>query len=659
MATRLAQRVLLLGWDAADWQLIQPLLDAGRMPHLERLITEGVMGNLATLQPILSPMLWTSMATGKPADQHGVHGCVEPRPDGLGVRPVASTSVRAHTLWRILTNHGLQSAVVGWHATHPAERVGGTAVSNYYQHAAGQEFDDWPLPSGVVAPETLRDIMHDLRVHPTDLSLDQLRFFVPEVAHLDQEQDQRLARLAQYLAECATVHAAGTYLAEHTSWDLLAIYFDTIDRLCHEFTVYRAPQRPEVSDADFALYSDVVDRCYEYHDLMLGRYIRLVGPQTTIFIVSAQGFFSDCWQPHSHHGAHWANPVSCHRSLGILVAHGPGLQRDELVFGASLLDVTPTILTLLGLPVGQDMAGRALTQMFDHPVTPEMIATYETAASRGPLAEIPEDDPWAAQEAIKQLVALGYIEPAAKATSQAVAQATLQKLYTLAEVHLSQGAWEPAAALLTEIVQRHDTHVLARLRLAQCRLHLGDVAGARTLVDAVCADRPEAPWASVAYGLIAFAQQHWDEALACFERAATAAPALPQIQYRMGVIYLRQQHWEAAETAFRRALAIDGESAPTYDGLGVALYQQQQYAEAAEHLLCSVRLLYHQPLVHYHLGIVFAAQGQLTLAGKSLHTALEMQPDFAEARACLATVSQARDAATLARVQTKRTRSRR
>jgi hypothetical protein len=58
-------RVLLIGWDAADWKVIQPLLDAGEMPNLARLIAGGLRGNIATLYPALSPMLWTSIATGK------------------------------------------------------------------------------------------------------------------------------------------------------------------------------------------------------------------------------------------------------------------------------------------------------------------------------------------------------------------------------------------------------------------------------------------------------------------------------------------------------------------------------------------------------------------------------------------------------------------
>ncbi len=45
--------LLLIGWDAADWKIITPLLDAGLMPTLNTFIDEGVMGNLASLQPML------------------------------------------------------------------------------------------------------------------------------------------------------------------------------------------------------------------------------------------------------------------------------------------------------------------------------------------------------------------------------------------------------------------------------------------------------------------------------------------------------------------------------------------------------------------------------------------------------------------------------
>src|ERR1700675_2994796 len=95
-------RVLLIGWDAADWKVIQPLLDAGQMPNLARLIAQGVRGNLATIYPALSPMLWTSIATGKRAYKHGIHGFTEPAEDGLSILPIGNLGRKTKAFWNIL-----------------------------------------------------------------------------------------------------------------------------------------------------------------------------------------------------------------------------------------------------------------------------------------------------------------------------------------------------------------------------------------------------------------------------------------------------------------------------------------------------------------------------------------------------------------------------
>lgn len=74
-------KILLIGWDAADWQIIGPLLAKGQMPALQRLINNGVYGNMATMNPPYSPMLWSTVATGKTPDKHGVLGFIELMPD--------------------------------------------------------------------------------------------------------------------------------------------------------------------------------------------------------------------------------------------------------------------------------------------------------------------------------------------------------------------------------------------------------------------------------------------------------------------------------------------------------------------------------------------------------------------------------------------------
>src|ERR1039457_813330 len=117
----MANKVLLIGWDSADWKIINPLLEAGLMPALDQLINQGVMGNIGTLVPALSPILWNSIVTGKLAQKHGILGFVEPKPDGSGLCPVSSTSRKCKAIWTILTQAGFRSLVFFFIDRAPAE----------------------------------------------------------------------------------------------------------------------------------------------------------------------------------------------------------------------------------------------------------------------------------------------------------------------------------------------------------------------------------------------------------------------------------------------------------------------------------------------------------------------------------------------------------
>ena len=132
MGRQIAKRVLLIGWDSADWRVINPLMDSGKMPNLERLVEEGVVGNLASLHPDLSPMLWTSIATRKRPFKHGIYGFSEPFPQTGAVRPITNISRKTKAIWNIVSQVGLKSIVVGWWPSHPAEPINGVMVSDHY-----------------------------------------------------------------------------------------------------------------------------------------------------------------------------------------------------------------------------------------------------------------------------------------------------------------------------------------------------------------------------------------------------------------------------------------------------------------------------------------------------------------------------------------------
>src|SRR5271170_5706481 len=189
MSEPLAKKVLLIGWDAADWKIINPLMDQGLMPTLNDFINHGVMGNLATLRPILSPMLWNSIATGKRPDKHGILGFTELDPHTGGVRPVSSTSRKVKAIWNILTQRGYNAHVLGWFASHPAEPINGISVSDLFPSAIDRMDKEWPLPQGAIHPEGMREIFAKLRMHPEEVTQAAILPWIPRAAEIDQEKD--------------------------------------------------------------------------------------------------------------------------------------------------------------------------------------------------------------------------------------------------------------------------------------------------------------------------------------------------------------------------------------------------------------------------------------------------------------------------------------
>lgn len=643
MAQRLASRVLLIGWDAADWQMIDPLLEAGRMPSLERFITAGVMGNVATLHPVISPILWNSIATGKRADKHGILGFVEPDGDG-GIRPVSSTSRKAKALWNILSQSGLRSCVVGWYASHPAEPVNGVVVSDRYQRSADPHgAPTAPDPRAIHPPELAQTLL-DLRVGVNDITPEQVLPFIPQAHRIDQKSDVRLAALCELLAECATIHNAATWLIEHETWDFMAVYYDAIDHFGHGFMEYHPPKMEHVSDEDFKLYRHVMNGCYQFHDMLLGRLMELAGPETTIILLSDHGFRSGVLRPRlasdptnpKRKVGPGVNPVAWHRQHGVLALNGPLIKHDERVHGASLLDVAPTVLTLLGLPVPDDMDGKPLTQIFVAPVQPERIATYEgeherDGVHRGEFA----DDPFARQLVLRNLIELGYIDAPGDDQAAAVEQTLRDRRQNLAQVLFSAGRTQEAHDHLAALLAQED-HPHLRCRLAMCQIGLGRLEEAEATLSPVAEGPLDYPLATMLFGQILLLRRRYDEALALLEKARNSNPELPHLHVYLGRIYMRQQRYDLAEQSFRRALEIDADDAEAHDGLGVALRHQGRMQDAVFEHMSSASLEHHRAETHANLGVALAALGKVDWAIQAFRIASELAPRHPFPHRCLA-----------------------
>src|SRR5439155_7736677 len=122
-------RVMLIGIDGADPAIIARLIARGRLPTLARLMREGAYGPLRSREPLLSPVVWTTIATGRRPQDHGVLDFVEVAGDGRLV-PITSSGRRVPALWNITSQFGHSSGFVGWYASYPVEPIRGFELSD-------------------------------------------------------------------------------------------------------------------------------------------------------------------------------------------------------------------------------------------------------------------------------------------------------------------------------------------------------------------------------------------------------------------------------------------------------------------------------------------------------------------------------------------------
>ncbi len=634
--------MLLVGWDSADWKIIHPMMDRGELPALKSLVEGGVSGNITTLEPQLSPMLWTSIATGKMAYHHGVAGFTEVDPTSGQVVPVSAATRKCRTLWEILGERGLKSHVVGWFATQGERDLNGCVVSNLFTHLADPQPDqapaDWPKPPpGTYWPENLAAELDDLRVSPTELDPDQiLRLFVPLAPEVDQSQDRRLALLAERLAEAYTIQSAATWLMEERAdWDFMAVYFRAIDEISHIFMPYHPPRMADVSERDFEIYKGVVEMTYRAHDLMLQRLLDLAGPETAVLLVSDHGFHSDHLRPKYTPNVP-AGITVWHRSQGVIAARGTGFRHDELIHGARLLDIAPTVLHWFGLPVGEDMEGRVLEEAFANKPPISSVPTWETTPLGNRRGTLTADE---SRELLDQFVKLGYIDAISDDPSQAAADTLRENAWNMARACLYGGRFEQALPLLEDchfgFPERSDHAQL----LARCQLMLGLLDEAEATARTALATAGHRGGARLIQAAIALERDHKERAMELLEIVRVEDPEAPLLRHFLSLAYLALRKWPQAEATSRKILATDPTNVQGHLGLARCLLHQGRAADASEAALDAIAHDYANPRGHFLLGCALVAQADWENAATALRRAIQLGGPAAAANRMLATVS--------------------
>jgi arylsulfatase A-like enzyme len=224
--------------------------------------------------------------------------------------------------------------------------------------------------------------------------------FLPEFKYVYQSDRSTLKISQQLYAERA--------------YDVAASYFTGVDTVSHLYWHFTYPQefpRHRVDPQDTERFGRVIPRYYELMDEYLASLLELLGPETTVIIVSDHGFGGTGNLPWS--GGHGRiTPGAPIAPPGVLILSGPGIRNDgHFLREAGVLDVAPTLLHLLGIPAAADMPGRVLTEAMAAGSPPELprVASHESIGAPWDPGDIPVD-PAGDAERMERLRRLGYIQ---------------------------------------------------------------------------------------------------------------------------------------------------------------------------------------------------------------------------------------------------------
>ncbi len=570
-----APRLLIIGLDGADWRVMGPLMKRGELPNLQSLTTQGVGCQLFSLYPIISPVIWTTIATGKGPDKHGILDFTMPDPTSGRPVTVASTLRNTKAFWNITSEKGLRTCVIGWWASWPAEPVDGVIVSD---RMGDHGFIQSPeAEQGLVFPAEKQRALLALKEDPARVPYSTARQFM-EVSEAEYDAAPALdfrdpiSHFRIIYATLTSYAAMARQLIEKEHPAVVAVYFEGIDTAGHMFMRYAPPDYPYTTPDQRRKFGDTVNAFYRYQDQLIGQLLKLTDANTTIMVASDHGFYIGSERPLEEASAvTYATASRWHRPQGVLILKGPQIKVSGLIdpatnpgWGASVFDITPTLLALLDLPAGADMDGRVLTPVLvPGYAVPAPIPTYDDEAWRSARAANRTALPVIDEQMQERLRSLGYI---------------------------GSGELEETLSL-------------------------------------------RAQWGLAEYYMF---RRDFDNALRELEKARVRAPDSPEAYYMMGAIYAQRREYDQARAMYERALALAPEKLEALTDLATLLRLQGDLKGALELLERAARIQPYNTGVQVNLGMLQKELGQLDRAQEHFRRALQLDPECHPAHAQLA-----------------------
>jgi hypothetical protein len=499
-------KVLFILFDGAEWDVLNPLLRRGKLPHLAKFMREGSHGRLRSLDgtALASPILWTSMASGKLPYKHGIKDFYD-----------TANAVRCVRLWEIFEHEQLSIGLFGHLLTWPPRPTKGFIIPDWCARTP----ETFPPELGFIntlnenrawrhlLSNGLQSMRHGMRPATALVGVREAlreKLFHPQ--RLDSYYRQRLVQLE--------IHADLFVSLLRRYQPYFAVFYTGLpDAVHHQYWQYMEPEKfPSVRQPDVERYGGVIPEVYQRLDRVLERLLRETSPETLVVIASDHGGEANCEEEYRWADIHTENFIEAlrlkglmtafrvgrkiylrlrssttpigstaeiaafireavlttsahaifevevtgehemtvetvylkeelegqslrfpdgrlvgveqvlrltprisgnHSIHGVLLLRGPNVKKDCEIEGASLLDVVPTTLALVGRPVARDMDGRVLTGAIEpryletQPLN--YIDSYDQLLGKLP-GEAVEDGDLGMETVKKRLEDLGYID---------------------------------------------------------------------------------------------------------------------------------------------------------------------------------------------------------------------------------------------------------
>jgi len=599
-------RVAVFALDGADWDLLSELADDGRIPNIKALAKGGTTGTVQTIQPTVSSMLWTTVATGLTPDRHGVLDFAD-----NAHAPIESTTRRAPALWDIADAFAREALITSWWTAWPPA-------------AKNSIFFDEPveLVAGAIHPPELAARVQSLIVPVETIGYPQIRRFLNIASN---EFDRAIFKggdtdpvsiFRNVLAKTWTDHRVALNLyndQRQRGRDPLLIMtsYEGTDAVNHLFAPFHPPYREGVSQEGYRKYWPAVANYYSEIDRLIGEWINVLPRDTTVIIMSAYGFRWGKERPRTPPNGTAA--LQQHRNPGVFIAYGPHVAPNRGTHPLSLFDIAPTVLTLLGLPQSMEMPGKPAIWAFHDvaPITSVRVVSYGEFINDRPIGTPAHLD---ATRYRRELQAVGHLSDPSRSLQPVLedeAEATkpakpispekygLYAYYNNLGVQLrGQGKLKDATEAFQQAIELNPDRPVPYLNLAMVLFDRQDFTDSNEVfLESVAKGLPNAEQYFCDFAALYRERDAPSRAIALLAKGKEMFPQSYLIAANLGSALVQSSRYTEGVPELERALGLQPSSTEVLNNLGIYFAKKNDYARALDYWNRSLSIQPQQPQI--------------------------------------------------------------